>query len=421
MTLQLVPTGDSDDDGNGINWRAAWELMNTNTAELQTFIDAKAFQEISEESSFPTQTATTITLEAQVVYVGTASVTTAKNFIVEDGAVWTSFNQNGPTLTYSGSGTMFSGTNASFTIIAASVNCPSATAFEFTDTVVNTKVFRMQDATVVSCNKVGTFTGMVNAIFLTSASSNSNQGVTYAGTGLLAATIDRMFFGSGSAGFKAIDLGVATIQNPEFTNLIVVAPSGAIGISGASGSANVPAGFLGMVANSSFSGGMTDPLGGISADDIRWSFDDNTQIPDTVEDALLSFNGSTTETVITTINTPVKVNAVWTCIRESKFTCESSGKVTSNSERDLNGVPIDVNVGLISAGGGSIDVTVYLAKDGSVITASATTITISGSNQGFVSIPWQDAISENDFYEVFIENNTNTTNIIVESGKLRLR
>lgn len=421
MTLGLINLGATANDRTGNNWRAGGEIINANFTEIQTFIDAKAFQEISKEADFPTQTATTITLEAQVVYVGTAAFTTAKNFIVEDGAVWTSFNQNGPTLTYSGSGTMFSGTNTSFTIIAASVNCPSATAFEFTDTVVNTKLFKMQDSTLVSCNKIGTFTGMINAIFLTSASPNSNQGVTYSGTGLLAATMDRMFFGSGSAGFIAVDLGAATIQNPEFTNLIVQAPAGAIGVKGATGSANIPTGFLGMIANSSFSGGMTTPTSGISVDDFRWAFMDNNLIPDTVHDALLSFNGSTTETVISTINTPVIVNATWTCIRESIFDCTAGGKVTSLSERDLNGVPIDVNVGIISAGGGSITVTVYLAKNGSIIADSALPLTVSGSTQAIFPIPWQDTVSEGDFYEIFVENNTNTVNIIVESGKLRIR
>jgi hypothetical protein len=275
----------------------------------------------------------------------------------------------------------------------------------------------------VACNKIGTFTGMANAIFLTGAVFSANDGITYAGTNLLAATVDRMFFGSTSASSIAVDLGTATIQNPEFTNLIVVAPAGAKGISGATASANVPTGSIGMVANSSFSGGMadSDAISGIAVTDFRWTFRDNTPIPDTVQDALLSFNGSSTETVIATQDVPVIVNATWTCIRESIFTCTTGGRATSDSERDLTGVPIDVAVGLLSAGGGTISVTVYLAKAGSVITASATSISISGSNQAFVSIPWQETIQEDDFYEVFVENNTNTTNIIVESGKLRIR
>ena len=65
--------------------------------------------------------------------------------------------------------------------------------------------------------------------------------------------------------------------------------------------------------------------------------------------------------------------------------------------------------------------TVYLALNGTAIANSATTIAISGSSQAFINIPWQLVLSEDDFLEVFVENNTNTTNIIVESAKLRAR
>ena len=419
-TLEIVNVGTVANDRTGDTWRDAFVKVNGNSVILQAVIDASAFVSVAQESDFPTQTATTITLESQTVYVITAAFTTAKNFIVEDGVAWTSFNVFGPLVTYSGSGSMFSGTDAAFTLSDARINCPSAEAFTFTDTVVNVKAFKFENAQIVSCNKVGTFTGMINAEFLNSAALSTNDGVTYAGTSLVAATIDRMFFVSTSASFIGVDLGVATIQNIEFNNMIMQAPASAIGISGAASSANVVADFLAMVSNCSFSGGMTD-LSGISTDDFRWRFTNNSPTSDTIEDALLSFNGNTTETVISASNTPVIVNATWVIVRQSIFTCTTGGRATSDSERDLSGAPIDVAVGIISAGGGAIDVTVYLAKNGSVITASATSISISGSNQAFVSIPWQDSISEDDFYEVFVENNTNTTNIIVESAKLRLR
>jgi len=420
MALQTIDVGTVANDRTGDTWRDAFVKINSNIAETQDFLDAAGFTFISQESDFPTQTASTITLEAKIIYVITGAFTTAKNFLCEDSAVWTSFNQRGDIVTYSGSGAMFSGTNVSFTIAAAIINCPSAEAFTFTDTVVNTRVFKLENVTIISCNKVGTFTGMANPLFILGSAPNANDGITYAGTNLIAATVDRMFFASTSASFIALDFGTATIQNIE-VEIIMIAPAGAIGLSGAAGSANVPTGFLGMMANSSFSGGMTAILSGIAVDDFRWTFRDNTPLADTVQDALLSFNGSSTATVISTQNVPVIVNATWTCVRESLFTCTTGGRATSLSERDLSGVPITVSVGLISSGGGTIDVTVYLAVNGSVVTDSATSIQISGSKQAFVTIPWQETIENIFFYEVFVENNTNTTNIIVESGKLRIR
>ena len=419
-TLEVVNVGTAPNSRDGEPWRDALIKANTNTAIIQAFIDAEAFVKISKESDFPNQTATTITLAAKTVHAITADFTTSKNVIGEDGALWTSFNQFGPLVTYTGAGNMFSGTDVHFTITNCAINCASAQAFAFTDTVGNQKVFKYNNVTIVSCTKIGTFTGMGNALFLTGQAPNADDGITYTGTNLLAATVDKMFIASTSASFIGIDFGTATVKNLELNNLIMEAPASAVGISGATGSANVVSGFLGMVSNSSFSGGMTD-LAGIATTDFKWRFTDNTPTADTVEDFLLSFNGSSTETTISVVDTPVIVNATWTCVRASLFGCTAGGRVTSLSERNITGFPIGIVLGLISAGGGSIKVTVYLAKNGSVIAGSATSINISGSNQALVPIPWQDTVEKDDFYEVYIENNTNTVNIIVESGKLRGR
>lgn len=416
-TLGLINLGTAPDDGNGEDFRSGGEVINDNTALLQAFIDAAGFTFISKESDFPTQDATTITLKSQVVHVITAAFTTTKNFLPENGAVWTSFNQNGPLVTYSGSGTMFSGTNVTFDIFGCSIDCPSATAFAFTDTVVNVRLFRFQDVTLVSCNKIGTFTGMLNALFLTGAAFNANDGITYAGTNLVAATINRMFFGSTSASFIGVDIGTATIQNPEFDNMIMQAPVSAIGISGAVASANVPAGFLGMVSNSSFSGGMTD-ISGIATDDFRWRFNNNTPTSDTIEDALLSLNGNATVTTISVINTPVLVAGTWTCQRESLLTCTTAGRATYDAERDIV-LPIDV-IATIDPVSDS-DVTVYVALNGSIISDSGIKTFVKSTDPQAISTMWQLNLSNGDFLEVFVENNTGTANITVTDAIFRVR
>ena len=45
---------------------------------------------------------------------------------------------------------------------------------------------------------------------------------------------------------------------------------------------------------------------------------------------------------------------------------------------------------------------------------------VSGSNPAALSIPWQLTLSEDDYLEVYIENNTGTTNLIVEYATLRV-
>ena len=420
MSKQIIDIGTVANDRTGDTWRAALDKTNDNFTELYNFHDATGFIFITQESDFPVQDATTITLESNKVYIPTSDFSTAKRFTCEDGSAFTSLNAFGPTVTYTGSGVMFTGSDASFSISQCTLTCATASEiFDFSETGSSSKLVVMDTVTATSAVKWGTFDKMLAVQVVNCNCQSIEDGITITGNQTILLDLDKFALASTSATFIGLDLGTAIITTIELSNVINIAPAGGIGISGAASSANVATNFLALVSTSAFSGGMA-ALSGITNEDVRWRFALNTPIADTIEDALLSFNGSSTETVISIINTPVIVNATWTCVRESLFSCTTGGRVTSLSERDIT-LPIDLAVGLISAGGGAIDVTVYLALNGSVITASATSISISGSNQAFVSIPWQEVLSENDFNEIYIENNTNTTNIIVESGKLRAR
>jgi len=374
---------------------------------------------ISQESDFAVQDATTITLEAQTNYLISATFSTAKRFIAQNGSSWQSGSQRGHAVTYTGTGNMFTGSDVSFYIHDTTISCPTAQAFEFTDTVEGLQIFIAERIQIDEAEKWGTFNGMLAAENNNSNSPDIDDGITIGGTNPVIVSNQRLAMTSTSVSFIGFDLGSASISIAEWSDLFFIAPSGAIGISGLASSGNVPTGFSAMVVNSSFSGGMTD-LQNITTDDIRWLFRDNTPTKDTFPDALISFRSNATETVVSTQDVPVIVNATWVEQQVSFFTSTSAGRLTYNGERDLPG-PIDISCGLISSGGGSITVTVYIASNGSVLTASGVPIDISGNSAQTLSIPWQGTISEDDFVEVFVENNSNTTNIIVEYATFRIR
>ena len=421
MALDLLNLGTVANDRTGDDWRSGGTKINNQMTELFAFKDAQQFIFIKDVSDFPVQDATTITLESNSIYIISDNVTTSLKFTVETGSVITAFNIFGPVLTYTGTGVMFTGVDASFVIMDLTVVCATAQLFDFSDTIGGTLNFIAKEFRALPCATIGTFDDFVSIQFI-DCGIIATQGLDFIGSNIRVLDIDKTVFISTSASFIAVDLASAVIANPVMTSMIVIAPAGAIGISGLASSGNVPSGSVAVCRDSSFSGGMTTPLQNITSSDIRWSFRDNTGIADTVEDALISFNGSSTETVIGTQDVPVILNATWTVVTSSKFTCTTGGRCTSDAEHDLTGVPIDIAIGLLSAGGGAITVSVYLALNGSVITASKTSIDISGTSQAFISIPWQiGTIEEDDFFEVFVENNTNTTNIIGESSKLRIR
>lgn len=414
-------------DRTGDKWRVGGTKINAMLQELFDSFGADDAVYVSQESDFPTQDATTITLEASTPYIGTGSFTTSKQFIAQDGSSFLGRSVDAHVVTFTGSGAMFSGVDVGFTIKNVALMPGTGNQiFDFSETVGGTKKFI---SNLVEDREGALKWGTFEKLQLVEIFNSSNLPTTSIGDGIevkgatTLVSIDRFGLFSTSAGFKGIDLGTSVVTIPEISNLFMIAPAGAFGISGLASSGNIPVGSLAMIQNSEFLGGMTD-LENITTKDIRYRFSDNNPTPDTVEDALLSFNGNISATTIGVGDgdngNPKLLTAIWKCIDQSFFTCSTAGRATFIGERGIR-IPIDVVVGLISSGGGAIDVTVYLAKNGSVITDSATTASISGSNQAFVMIPWQDDMIKDAFYEVFVENNTNTTDIIVESGKLRLR
>ena len=408
-------------DRTGDDWRSGGTKLNDMLEEIfAALLAASAVVPISEEADFDVQDASTITLEANTRYFITDDFSTAKRFIWKTGSSWTSGSIDASTVTFTGSGTMFTGTNESFFMDNASIDPGIGNeAFALTDNLTHTSKLLLNTVQVENCLRWGTFDGAQIIQAKNSNSPNAVDGCVFVGTDGILFSFSEFALTSTSATFKGIDLGSATATILEFQNLFFVAPAGGFGMSGLANSGNVPAGRLGMVSNSEFIGGMTD-LENISPDDIRWNFQNNTPTRDTFADALLSVRGNATETVISTQDVPVIVNATWALNRASLFTTTTGGRATYDAEKDLTS-PIDVAAGLISSGGGGIAVTLYVAINGTVVSESGIQVSISGSDAQTVSIPWQEIIQEDDFVEVYVENNTNTTNIIVEHATLRVR
>ncbi len=328
MAKQVINIGTVANDRTGDTWRAAFDKSNDNFTELYDFQDSQSFVFIAAEADFPSQTGSVITLETNTVYIVTADVTTAKTFTCQQGSVLTMFTASGPLLTFSGTGTMFSGADVSFSIFDARVTCPLAKTFDFSDSIGNTKIFLCRNVFILESLKAGDFDDLVNTQFFNCGFLDTDGGISVTGTSSLAFTIDRLALISTSATFVGVALGSAVISNIEFNNLIIVAPSGGVGVSGLASSANIPTGSSAMITNSSFAGGLTTPLQNISKDDIRWILKNNTPVPDSFPDGLLSFVGNSTETVIASSSVSVIVNATWTVVSTSQFTGTTAGRLT---------------------------------------------------------------------------------------------
>jgi hypothetical protein len=366
-------------------------------------------QVVNSISDFPTPAGGVITLADDTTYVLGAAMSTADRFQMGDNTAITG-NIYHNTLTYTGSGSMFTGVDVTSTFVNARFNCASGEVFNFEDTVGGIKSFFAQQVIVENCAKWGTFDDMLLWEQNSTSCLNAGDGVTFLGTNNLIFSASKFALASTDVAFVGLDLGTSVAQTIEFENVILNGVSGATGISGAAANANVPVGAVATVDRCEFQGALT-PLSGITTDDVRWRFAGNTpNVKDTQPDAMVSINGNATATTISVATTPVLAAGTWTDERSSHFTNTTGGRITYNGERSLT-TPIQVTATVDVASGTNKTVRVYIAKNGTVYTNSGISALVdAGSPISLVSL-WQDSLAENDYLEVFVANDTDTVDV----------
>jgi len=313
---------------------------------------------------------------------------------------------------------MFTGSDVSFIIKDIQISHPSAQGFNFTDTVGNVFLYINTNVRTVSGTKYGTFNNMQTVFITGSSSLDMDDGVTFTGANQTVCSFNQFFMQSTSASFIGADLGTSIALTWEFTDLILVAPAGAIGIKGAASSANVTANAVATVTGGNFAG-IATPLNGITNEDIRWRFQDNSGIRDTIIDALLSLTANATATTIGTISTPVLVAGTWVVEDTSLMTGTTAGRVTFNAELTRR-LPVLIVADVEPASGTNNLIKLYLAKNGTIITASGRQVKADAANPLNVAVSWQLDLTTNDYLELYVENNTGTTSILVSGAVLRV-
>ena len=124
--------------------------------------------------------------------------------------------------------------------------------------------------------------------------------------------------------------------------------------------------------------------------------------------------------VIAIVDTPVLVAGTWTVERDSLFTGTTGGRITYNGERDIV-LPIDITCTISAASGTNKDVHVYLALNGAIIANSGIQNRVGSTDPRNTTVMWQLNLSEDDFLEVFVENNSDTINLVISDAILRAR
>jgi len=224
---------------------------------------------------------------------------------------------------------------------------------------------------------------------------------------------------STNASFTAVDLGTVIADAIHIHDMVYNGVSGGVGIDIAPSDANLTATGEGIISGSSFIGPVTELVGGSVADDVQWQYSNNQGLPDTMADALLSMQANATNTVIASAGVGVLVAGTWVVEQEAQVTSTTAGRVTSNSKRDIR-LPITASVTIEPVSGGSVTVGCMVAVDGLAQANSLRTSTASSGNPTSITVPWQETLSEGQYVEIFVSNESNTTDVLVSSALFRV-
>ena len=369
---------------------------------------------VNDTSDLPTAVLGVITLAADTVYLQANDIDLSTDRLVfSEKTVWSGIDTLVVTLSYVGTLPLFTLFNTSNSIKQLNILHPNSPLFSFSDSVG--KVLRVVDVTNTG-SSFGTFGGTNPAARFTNVSPIlTSGGLTF--TGNWATMIFEPSFAKITSG-SLIDLGTATFDSISITQVSLNYTTGCFFMSGVIDSGNINTGGSAAVILSRLTG-LGVPLSGITEDDTLWEFHHNDEIRDSRSDGLLSMQSNAVETIITTINVPVLVAGTWDIGTLSQMSGTTGGELTYIAGKDAR-LPITYSVTVEPTSGVNINISAYVAINGTVIPSSKRSGVASGGGATSITLPWQVTFALGDNTTVFVENNDTTSNILVSSAVSRV-
>jgi len=412
MAQQNIIIG-TQDGGTGDTYFDAFTKTQANFDELFAINITKRIL-INELSDFPTPVAGVITLAANTQYfIGNDVNLTTNRLVMGSNTAVSGIESIVVTLTYTGTGDMFTVLNNRVRINNLSISCTTGRVLNFSDNTDT--IFRMNDCSV-SCDRFGVFNSS-GAIGTTARFTNVSPSTISTGGSVILGGWNTWLWEVSAAnlvGGSFYDLGTATFNAFISNTVLADLSAGTTFLTGAAGSANINTDGIGQVV-STLSSGAGSLLSGITTSDARWEFFGNTNILNTRPDALLSMQANATATVIAFSGTYVLVAGTWVVNSTSQFTGTAAGRSTYNGGKDTR-VPISYSCSVEPVSGTNKLISIQVAKNGTVIGDSKRTVKADSGSPISIGVPWQETFSTGDFVEIFITNDTDAINVLVSSA-----
>ena len=132
---------------------------------------------------------------------------------------------------------------------------------------------------------------------------------------------------------------------------------------------------------------------------------------------IVSVAGNTGLSTITTVNTPVLAAATFVVGSVSLFTGTTAGRLTYTAAANAV-ITVNAVVDIEPDSGTGKDLTTYIAINGTVAASSGRIVTTDTAAPLNVPLIWQVTLSTNDYIEIYVENNTDTIDVLVSGAVL---
>jgi hypothetical protein len=361
---------------------------------------------------FPAAVGGVITLEADTQYFLVDDIVTSNRFIAAPNTLISAASSNLIAFEYTGTDAFF--TVGDFRFTAQSINLTTTTGKLFDLNGSGSARLSIRNCILVG-GQISTISNP-DLVVLRSVSMAGSSGIEFVGATATALVVDG--FLSNIATGAVFDLGTTVFNAVQVENALDTSPAGVVVISGLPNNGNLTTESTGSVRAIDVEGDAT-PISGLSPDDARWEFALNNKIRDTRRDAIINTQGNALQTTFIAQATPVKVNAVWTSQRLSGFSFDSSGTVTQEMIKGIT-TPITFSVTAIKASGGASVYTFFMAVDGVPVSATATPVSIDSSTLTNITLIWQQVIEPTQTLELWVQSESGTTSVIVESSIIRV-
>ncbi|MBL4795935.1 MAG: hypothetical protein JKY50_00825 [Oleispira sp.] len=370
---------------------------------------------INSPDDFPDAVAGVRTLGPNLIYRVSGNVDMGSDrFMLLDGTSMSGNSTFVDKITSATTGVLFEGADgASVSIETLSISCINGTPISQTSTTPQTGVVSLDTVIIEVCDKLGSFNNtQIVTLSRVSIGDALTSGFIVSGT-VVAVNLDSMLI-SGFSG-TLLDFTTSVCDVIDIENITVFSDTGAnVVIDGLPNSGNISAGGHGSLRALNIIGPFTS-TGNILPSDLRWDFQLNNVFPDSENSSYLSMPVNTTATTITTVNTPVKVAGTWTDINASRFTNDTTGKMTYIGTRTIL-AQVSYTGTIQKSGGGTDNFTMHVAKNGVPDANLIAVFATDSTRDPNIAITGIIQLETGDFLEMFIENNSDSDNCTIRGA-----